>query len=334
MRIAVDAMGGDYAPDEIVAGARLAADEVVAQIALCGQSDRLERLLGNPHGRPANIEIRHASDVIEMGESPGAALRGRDDTSMAVAVDLVASGEAKAVVSAGNSGAFMALCAMRMGRISGVKRPAIAVPLPTPDGPRVLLDAGANADCKPEHLRDFGLMGAMYAEYALGIDDPRVGVLSIGEEKSKGNELSKAAYELLAQTDLNFVGNVEGGDLYANGCDVIVCDGFVGNVVLKNSEGVAGVIMKQVKHAVTTNPLLRLVSPILRSALRGIVKQFDYAEYGGALLLGVNGVSIVGHGCSDAHAIRNAVRFAERAVAGELIEHISEVFAERAKALA
>ncbi|MGC9319390.1 MAG: phosphate acyltransferase PlsX [Armatimonadota bacterium] len=331
MRIAVDAMGGDFAPDEIVAGARLAADTIGAQIALVGRLEAVKGSLARLPAADERIEVEPAADVIDMGESARSAIRSRDDTSVAVAVEMVADGRAQAVVSAGNSGAFMALSTVRMGTIPGVKRPAIAVTLPSPAGRRVLLDAGANADCKPGHLRDFGLMGAVYAEHALGIESPRVGVLSIGEERGKGNELTKAAHELLAATDVNFVGNVEGGDIYGDGCDVIVCDGFVGNVVLKTSEGVAEVLTLEMRQAIRSSLALRLVAPMFRGALRRIIKQFDYSEYGGALLLGVNGVSVVSHGCSDANAIHNAIRFACRAVEGRVVERISAVFAQRAE---
>ncbi len=334
MRIAVDAMGGDFAPEQIVAGARLAAGEVNADVVLVGAAEAIERCLRELGPRPENIEIEPAADVIGMGESPRAALRGRDDSSMARAVALVGDGSAQAVVSAGNSGAFMALSATRLGTVPGVRRPAIACAMPSPTGPCVLLDAGANADCRPEHLRDFGLMGAIYAEHSLGIENPRVAVLSIGEEKGKGNELTKAAYDLLAETDLNFIGNAEPGDIYADVCDVAVCDGFVGNVVLKTSEGVAGLLVDQIKRVIRSSVALRLVSPLLRSGLRQLVREFDYSEYGGALLLGVNGVSIVGHGCSDARAVHNAVRFAYVAVQSRLVEHISQVFARRAETVA
>ncbi|MBD3291683.1 MAG: phosphate acyltransferase PlsX [Armatimonadia bacterium] len=333
MRIAVDAMGGDYAPKEIVAGAALAAKELDARICLAGDPDAIASEL--PDDAPQDrIEVIEARDVIGMGESPRGVLRGRDDTSMARAVDEVASDAAKAVFSAGNSGAFMALSVMRMGTIPGVKRPAIAVTMPNANGHRVLLDAGANADCRPEHLVDFGLMGAVYAEYALGIDNPRVGLLSIGEEKGKGNELTKAAHELLEAADLNFVGNVEGGDVFGDECDVVVCDGFVGNVVLKATEGAAALLMRSVQQAVMANPELKSMAPVFGEALKATAGMFDASEYGGALLLGVNGVSIVGHGCSDANAARNAVRFAQRAVQGRLVEHLREVFAERAERLA
>lgn len=322
-------MGGDHAPEEIVAGAVLAAEELDARICLAGDPDAIRAHI--PEGAPEDrLEVVAAGDTIAMGESPRAALRGRDDTSMARAVDQVRTGSAQAVVSAGNSGAFMALSVMRLGTIPGVKRPAIAVTMPNQDGHRVLLDAGANADCRPEHLVDFGLMGSVYAEYTLGISNPRVGLLSIGEEKGKGNELTKTAHELLEVADLNFCGNVEGGDVFGTKCDVIVCDGFVGNVVLKVTEGAADLLLRRVRQAVMESPELKAVAPAFGEALRSLTGEFDASEYGGALLLGVNGVSIVGHGCSDAHAARNAIRFAHRAVGGRLVEHLSEVFSARA----
>jgi len=331
MRIAVDAMGGDFAPDEIVAGALTAAEELDVQLALVGRVEALERCLDRRSAAPENVEIEPAADVIEMDESPRSALRGRDDSSVARAVGLVAEGRAQGVISAGNSGAFMALSSVRMGTIPGVKRPAIAITMPSRNGWRVLLDAGANADCKPEHLRDFGLMGSVYAQHALGIEQPRVGVLSIGEEKGKGNELTKAAHELLAASSVNFIGNVEGRDILADGCDVIVCDGFTGNIVLKASEGVAEALVRRLGEAVARNLTLRLMAPLFRTALRGALTQFDYAEYGGALLLGVQGVSVVSHGRSNANAMRNAVRFAHRVVESAVVEHISAAFGERAE---
>jgi len=326
-------MGGDHAPEQIVAGARLAAERLDARISLVGDPDAIAACLGD-HAAAGRIEIVPARDVIAMGESPRAALRGRDDTSMARAVDQVRTGSAQAVVSAGNSGAFMALSAMRLGTIPGVRRPAIAITMPNAGGQRVLLDAGANADCRPEHLVDFALMGSVYAEYTLGLENPRVGLLSIGEEKGKGNELTKAAHALLEAADLNFCGNVEGGDIFGGRCDVIVCDGFVGNVVLKVTEGAAELLFRRIRQVVADSEELRPLAPLLGDALRAVAGQFDAAEYGGALLLGVNGVSIVGHGCSDANAISNAIRFAHKAVGGRLVEHLREVFSARAEARA
>lgn len=323
-------MGGDHAPKEIVAGAVMAAQEIDARVSLVGDPDAIAEHIPDDVDLP-RLEVEPASDVIAMGESPRAALRGRDDTSLARAVDQVRTGAAQAVFSAGNSGAMMALSVMRLGTIPGVKRPAIAVTMPNHGGHRVLLDAGANADCRPEHLVDFGLMGSVYAEYTLGIENPRVGLLSIGEEKGKGNELTKSAHELLEAADLNFCGNVEGGDVFGTKCDVIVCDGFVGNVVLKVTEGAADLLLWRIKQAIADSAELLEVAPSLKRVLGAISNEFDASEYGGALLLGVNGVSIVGHGCSDAHAARNAIRFAHRAVEGRLVEHLSELFAARSE---
>jgi len=245
-------------------------------------------------------------------------------------VDLVAAGSAQAVVSAGNSGALMALAATRMGTITGVSRPAIAINFPAPSGRQVLLDAGANADCKPEYLRDFALMGSVYAERGLGIPNPRVGLMSIGEEKGKGNELTKAAYELLEATDVNFIGNVEGRDVFADTCDVIVCDGFTGNVILKTAERAAQVLFERLSREIRASLLLKLVGAPMRHAFARVANEFDYSTTGGALLLGVNGVAIVCHGRSDARAISNAVRFAHHAVEHRLTEHVVDLFARRA----
>lgn len=326
MRIAIDAMGGDYAPEVTVAGVLAAAPNLDAELILVGNPEALAPHLGEGHPR---VVVEPARDVIAMGEKPGKALRGREDASVVRAVELVARGEAQAVVSAGNSGAFMALAATRMGTIAGVSRPAIAVNFPSPSGRQVLLDAGANADCKPEYLRDFALMGSVYAEHGLGVSNPRVGLMSIGEEKGKGNELTKAAYELLEQADVNFIGNVEGRDTFADTCDVIVCDGFVGNVILKTAERAAQVLYERLKREIAARPLLKLTAAPMRGAFRRVADEFDYASTGGALLLGVNGVAIVCHGRSDARAIRNAVGLAYRAAAHRLIEHLAEAFAHR-----
>ncbi len=324
MRIAIDAMGGDYAPEEVVGGAIKAAEVLDADITVVGDPDAMAPFIGQGHPR---LEIEPARDVIEMGESPRKALRGREDSSVSRAVAMVADGRAQAVVSAGNSGAFMALSALRLGTIKGISRPAIAVTFPTPYGHQVILDAGANADCRPEFLRDFALMGSVYAEKTLGISPPRVGLMSIGEEKGKGNELTKAAYELLEDTDLNFLGNVEGTDLLSDTCDVIVCDGFVGNVILKACERAAQSLLAQIGKEVKRSWVLRLMPGPLRASLKRAVAGFDYSEAGGALLLGVNGVSIVCHGRSDADAICSAAEFAHRAVENQLVEHLASVFA-------
>ena len=327
MRIAVDAMGGDFAPDEIVAGAARAAVALDTQLALVGEPEAIAEQLGPPGHR---IEIKPARDVVSMDESPRNAIRGKPDSSVARAVEMVAENETQAVISAGNSGAFMALCVMRLGTIPGVRRPAIAITVPTSSGYRVLLDAGANVDCKPEHLRDFGVMGSVYAAHSLGIENPAVGLLSIGSERGKGNELTRAAFDLLTETNLKFVGNVEAGQVFTGGCDVIVCDGFVGNAILKSIEGACLAVLDESRASLRSSLLLRLLAPVLRGPMRTLKSRFDYSEYGGALLLGVNGVCVVSHGCSDANAIVNAIAVAHRAAQSELIEHLSGAFAELA----
>ncbi len=325
MRIAIDAMGGDFAPAEIVAGVAQAAATGDGQLSLVGQPEAIAEHLESPC---EGIDIVPAQEVVLMDESPRSALRSKPDCSVARAVELVAEGNAQAVVSAGNSGAFMAFCVMRLGTIPGVHRPAIAITMPTPSGHRVLLDAGANVDCKAEHLRDFGLMGSIYAEHALDIQTPRVGLLSIGSEPGKGNELTKGAFELLQNANLNFVGNVEGDQVFTGGCDVVVCDGFVGNVILKSSEGNFSTMLGHVQASISKNVWLRALAPLLHRPLRRLKQQFDYAEYGGALLLGVNGVCVVSHGRSDARAMMSAIAVANKAVETEMIDHLSSAFAE------
>jgi glycerol-3-phosphate acyltransferase PlsX len=321
MRIAVDAMGGDFAPAQIVKGALEAATAFSAEIILVGQPDAIEKALAGA-SKPDNLTIRPAEDVVAMDDSPVAALRGSRQSSLAVAVEMVRAGEAQAVVSAGNSGAFMAMATMRLRTISGIQRPGIGVFLPTGRGKRLLIDAGANADCKPRHLYEFALMGSTYAQYALGLDNPTVGLLSIGHEESKGNELVRAAYTLLRDGQLNFAGNIEGDRIFAGDVDVVVCDGFVGNVVLKMAEGLAESIVHLLKDGIRESKLAMLGALLMKPALRRLRTRFDYAEYGGMLLLGVNGICVVCHGKSSAKAIRNAIAVAQKAVEGDVVGHM------------
>lgn len=330
MRIAVDAMGGDHAPGEIVAGAALAAPRVAGEIILVGREDALRSELAARRISAPNLIIHHAPEVVEMDDSPMAALRQKADSSVTRAVELVREGEADGVVSAGNSGAFMAAATMRLGRLEGVQRPAIAVFMPTPSGKRIVLDAGANVDCKPEHLLAFGLMGSAYAEYALGIERPRVGLLSIGTEDCKGDDLTLQAARLLADAPVNFIGNVEGTQIYEGVVDVTVCDGFVGNVVLKVAEGVGHLIATELKRALTQNLCSKLGALLAKQNLRELGRLFDYAEYGGALLLGVNGVCVVSHGKSDARAMSMAIEVVARGVTSEVVKHMSDTFAQYA----
>jgi glycerol-3-phosphate acyltransferase PlsX len=270
------------------------------------------------------VSVRPAAAVVGMGESPSSSLKRRD-TSIAVAVQLVRDGEAQAVVSAGNSGAFMAHATLRLETAEGVERPAIAIVVPALAGPRVVLDVGANATCKPEHLVQFAQMGAVYARDVLGIVNPRVALMSIGEEASKGSGLTKAAHRLLADLgeELNFVGNVEGDTVFADIADVIVCDGFTGNVFLKTAEGTAGAIMDGLRAAFTSSLEAKIGALLVRRALNKFRRVFDYATYGGALLLGVNGICVVSHGRSDARAIKAAISVAKQSVQTRVVEEIA-----------
>jgi len=243
---------------------------------------------------------------------------------MAVAVRMVKEGRADGVVSAGNSGAFMAMALTTLGRIPGVDRPAIAIPVPTPAGDRLVLDAGANVDCTPGHLLQFGVLGSVYCECGMGIESPRVGLLSIGSEETKGNELTRAARLLLMEAPLNFIGCVEGTDIFSGGADVIVCDGFVGNVLLKAGEGIAHLLMSELRQTFRNSVLAKIGLLFMYPALRRMKQRFDYSSYGGALLLGVKGISVVCHGRSDGRAIANAVKVAERAVRGRVTQAMEE----------
>lgn len=324
MVIAVDAMGGDAAPEVVVAGALEAASQVRGEIILVGPAERLERLL--PAKRPPNLRVADAPQVIGMDEDPGRAVKSKPDSSLAVTVNLVRDGEADAAVSAGNSGAFMFLAQVRLRPMAHVSRPAIAVPMPGPRGARILLDAGANVDCRPRHIVEFALMGAIYAEYALGRKNPRVALLSIGEEACKGDESTRKAHELLQMPSapIDFVGNLEGNGLLSSDVDVVVADGFVGNVVLKVTEGVAQFLLEGLRREAARSLRTRLGALLMRPALRRVKRQLDYADYGGALLLGVNGICVVSHGRSNARAICNAILVAQRAVAGGVRERLAE----------
>ena len=306
MKIALDAMGGDYGPSIIVEGISEVSRNADVEIILVGDSERIERELKdqNLKGRP--ISVLHAESHVDMHESPKRALRDKT-SSIFLAVQLVKDGKADAVISAGNTGAMLALALFELGRLKGVDRPVLVSPLPTLSGRCFLLDAGANADCSPKHLLQFALMGSVYAEDAMGKPNPRVGLLSIGAEPSKGNKLTLETNKMLQGRDLNFIGNVEGGDIVAGKADVVICDGFVGNVVLKTIEGVGEAIHTMLKDAFTRAFLPTDKSGAIQSELSRLMRSFDYSEYGGAPLLGVNGVCIVCHGRSNARAIRNAI---------------------------
>ncbi|WP_066639339.1 phosphate acyltransferase PlsX [Desulfolucanica intricata] len=322
MKIAVDAMGGDFAPREIVQGALQAVKEYQAQVILVGDENKILAELGDvPHN---NIDIVHASEVINMGEHPASAVRKKKDSSVIKANQLVKEGEAKAVVSAGSTGAAMAASLLVLGRIKGIYRPAIASVLPNVQGGTVLLDIGANVDCKPQYLLQFAIMGNLYANKILGIKNPRVGLLNIGEEDTKGNELTLASFPLLEQAGINFIGNAEGRDIFNGAVDVVVCDGFIGNIVLKSSEGLASTLKNMIKQEISGSLLAKLGIAMILPSLKKIQKRTDYAEYGGAPLLGINGISIICHGSSRAKAVKNAIRVAMESVNNRLVAAIGE----------
>ena len=325
IKVAVDAMGGDNAPRATVAGAVQAAKEYGVGVILVGIEQSIQAELDAIHHvKSLPIEIRHASQVVDMLDSPSTVFRRKRDSSIRIANELVKSGEAVAVISAGNSGAAMATSMFVLRSLEGVERPAIAVFMPTVKGACIILDAGANVDCKPSHLLQFAVMGEILAKYVLKYPNPRVGLLSIGEEETKGNELTKEAFKLLNESSFNFIGNVEGRDVMTGYADVIVCDGFIGNVVLKLSEAVGEAIGIIIKDNIGENLIRKLGYFMMRPAFRALKRKVDYAEYGGAPLLGVEGISIIGHGRSSARAIKNAIRVAADFAKSEVNKHIHE----------
>lgn len=322
IRVAIDAMGGDHAPEEIVVGACEAARSIACRILLVGDRARIDPIAARAGGLPDNIEVVHAEGTVAMDEAPAAAVRRGPSTSMGKMIDLVRDGTAHAAFSAGNSGAHLAIATIRLRTLPGIARPAIATAWPARHGPMLLLDAGANVDCRPEWLAQFGIMGSAYARSVLGIPQPKVGLLSVGEEERKGNALTDAAFPLLAAAPIDFIGNVEGRDLLLGQAHVVVCDGFVGNVALKLAESSGeyffGALLEQSKS--TLRGTLGLL--ILKPALRVLRKRFDHREYGGAPLLGLRGITLIGHGRADALAIRSACRAAVSAVRQDLVGSI------------
>lgn len=322
MKIAMDAMGGDNAPGIIVEGAVAAAQEWKdIEIILIGDTERLKPLIHTPL---PNLTLHHASETIEADDEPVKAVRQKKDASMVVAGRLVKEKKADAMISAGNTGALLATGLLVIGRIEGIKRPGLAPMIPTMDGTGVLaLDLGANMDASPEHLLQYAIMGSIYRKKVHGIAKPRVGLLNVGTEAMKGNELTKAAYPLLEEAPIHFVGNVEARDVLSGVCDVLVCDGFAGNILLKSLEGAAQAIFSALKAEFTRSIGTKLAAAVLKPGLVQFKKKLDYTEHGGALLLGVNGVCIKGHGSSDANAIKNAVRQARTALIHDIVGDIS-----------
>ena len=328
MRIAVDAMGGDDAPGPIVDGALVAARHLGVELSLVGRSDLVAAELDrHPDRIRLGVRVVDAPDVIGMAESPATAIRRKPGASVRVAADLVARGEAAAFFSAGNTGASMIAAHAAFGMLPGVDRPALATTIPTRHGAAVLLDSGANAGCRARHLVQFATMGAVYARVALGIAEPRVGLLSTGEEESKGTTTIREAHQRLKDEPLNFRGNIEARDVFAGEVDVIVCDGFTGNVTLKTSEGLVEMIEELLRDELSHTFSERFGYLLSRRAFRRFRRRVDYSEYGGAPLLGVAGLCVVGHGRSSAKAVRNAVAMAARFASERIVGKLEEAMA-------
>lgn len=331
MRVAVDAMGGDNAPGVEVEGAVAAAREFGIRVTLVGDCERLRLELAKHDCASLDIDVKHAADVVGMHDSASDAVRKKKDSSIRVAFDLVRNGDADAVVSAGNSGATMAVGMFVLKRLNAIDRPAIATIFPTLRGRTLVLDVGANVDCKATHLVQFAIMGEVYAKYVMGVGNPKVGLLSNGEEASKGNDLTRETSAILKNVSFNYIGYVEGRDIFNGLADVVVCDGFVGNVVLKLSEGLAEAIGTMLKDEIKRGFLTRVGGLLARSAFRNFKKKVDYSEYGGAPLLGIDGVAMICHGGSTPKAIKNAIRFAhdyaQKGVNQKMAEKLQENYA-------
>ncbi|MCF6156436.1 MAG: phosphate acyltransferase PlsX [Candidatus Brocadia sp.] len=323
MRVAVDAMGGDKAPHEVVKGSVLAAQQFPdSEILLVGDEKAIRHELGSCGITPKNITIHHASQVVDMDDPATYSIRQKVNSSITRSVKLVANGEAAAVVSAGHTGATVAASAMHLRTLKGVRRPGIAAPFPTRLGTCLVIDVGANIACKPIHLYQYGVMAAIFSKYIFGIKDPRVGLLNIGEENAKGNDLAKETFILLSNSQLNFVGNVEGREIFDGKADIVVCEGFVGNVLLKFGEGLSMSLLSTIKAEAMKSFWTKLGLFLCKPAFGPLRAKMDFTEYGGVPLLGVNGVCIICHGRSDSKAIQNAVRVALQLSKNKVNEHI------------
>jgi glycerol-3-phosphate acyltransferase PlsX len=329
MKIAIDAMGGDFAPENIIAGAKLALDSIrrIEKLYLTGPEAELKKQV-DQHGLPAaKIELIDAPEVVEMNESGAKAVRRKKRSSISVATDLVKDGTCAAVMSAGNTGAAVAAATVKLRNLPGVERAGIASPMPNEHGTCNIIDAGANPDAKAKHLLQYGIMGSVYARYALGVESPRVGLMSVGTEDEKGTEFTREVFGLLRASNLNFIGNVEGHDLFEKQLDVVVCDGFVGNVVLKSCEATAYAMFKWLKDELTKSPVRMLGAKLAKGAFRAVKQRASAETYGGCPLLGVNGVCIIAHGSSSPTAVMNAIRMAAEAVSHKVNPHIEEEIA-------
>ena len=324
MRVVLDAMGGDHAPSVNVEGAVETVNECDdVDVILVGDESSIQKELRNKRYSPGRVSVVHASQVVEMHESPMVAIRKKKDSSIRVGIGLVKAGKADAFVSAGHSGVVMATSLMMLGTAKVVDRPAIATLMPTLRDPFIMLDVGATVDCNPQNLLQFALMGSTYCRLILERPDPKVALLSIGEEDIKGNEVTKEAFRLIKKSKLNFIGNIEGKDIFSGMADVVVCDGFIGNIALKISEGLAETILRMLKQEISSVSTGRVGYLLMKPAIRKFKKRTDYDEYGGAPLLGINGTSIISHGRSSSKAIKNALRVAADYAAKRVYEAIT-----------
>ncbi len=326
MKIALDAMGGDFGPPNLVSGAVMALQEYprIEKLFLVGDTKQIEGELNKHSCSDRRIEIIHSTQVVEMSDKPVESVRRKKDSSISRAVDLVKHGQAEAVVSAGHTGAAVASTTIKLRTLPGVERPGIASVIPTESNLFVLIDAGANVDARPMHLLQYGIMGSVYSRHVLGYENPCVGLMSIGVEEVKGSDFTKEVFKMLKESALNFRGNVEGHDLFRNPVEVVVCDGFVGNVLLKTCEAVGDAIFSWLKHELTKNKLRMAGAYLAKDAFKTIRKKVNYEEYGGSPLLGVNGICIIAHGSSTPLAVKNALRVAAESIEHEVNPHIVE----------
>jgi glycerol-3-phosphate acyltransferase PlsX len=322
MKIAIDVMGGDHAPESVLKGILELSSSEKGEIILVGDEKEIKSFL-SPRTEE-QFEIVHTSEFVQMNEEPTVALKNKSQASILLCNELVKTGRAQAVISAGHTGAAMAASYLRLGKLPGIYRPALASVLPSRQGLVILLDVGANVDCKSRYLFQFAVMGYSYAKYVLGQENPKVGLLNIGSEENKGNHLTLQTYKLLKKSNLNFIGNVEGKDILSGKADVVVCDGFIGNIILKFAEGTAEILISLLKEILTQNVFSKIGTFFLSRGFRDFKKRVDYAEYGGVPLLGINGVSIIAHGHSSPRAIKNAIKVAREFINHQLNQHITE----------
>ncbi|MDF2839954.1 MAG: fatty acid/phospholipid synthesis protein PlsX [Clostridia bacterium] len=324
MKIAIDAMGGDHAPKSAVMGAVLGVKEFDVEVCLIGNKTEIHKYMSEEDKSNDKISIIEASEIIGNDDVPVTAIKQKKDSSMVVGLKQVKDGVCDAFLSAGSTGAFLAGSLLKVGRIKGIDRPALSPLIPTMKGSCMIIDAGANLDCKPKNLQQFAMMGSIYMEKVMGIDQPRVGLLNVGVEEGKGNELTKQSFELLSRMNINFIGNIEARDIAEGVCDVCVCDGFAGNVLLKNTEGVAQVIFDMLKGILMQNTMTKIAALMLKKGLRAFKKKFDYKEVGGAPFMGIDGIMIKAHGSSDARAVKNAIRQAKLLYDNKCLEIIRQ----------